>query len=87
MLYPTNQLINNACTTPTDQQCMNSYSQTQQCINSIYSHMQITKQFSSKLVDTKIVLIRISSKEKDNQNREGEERAPRKEAKTYEEKG
>ena len=46
-------MINNACTTPTDQQCMNSYLQTQQCINSIYSNMQITKQLSSKLVNTK----------------------------------
>ena len=31
---------------------MNSYSLAQQCINSIYSHKQITKQLSSKLADT-----------------------------------
>ena len=48
--------------------------------------MQITTQLSSKSVNTKIELKINSSKKKDSQNREGEERALRKEAKTYEEK-
>jgi hypothetical protein len=48
MYKPTYALPNKS----TDQQCMNSYSQTQQCINLIYSHKQITKQLSSKLADT-----------------------------------
>ena len=58
---------------------MNSYS--------TQSDMQITTKLSSKSVNTKIVLIRNSFKEKKGRNREGEERALRKEAKTYAEKG
>ena len=43
--------------------------------------------FHLNLLTQMIVLITNSSKEKDNRNREGEEKALRKEAKTYAERG
>ena len=43
--------------------------------------------FHPNMLTQMIILITNSSKEKDNRNREGEERAPRKEAKTHGEKG
>ena len=43
--------------------------------------------FHLNLLTQMIVLITNSSKEKDNQNKEGEERGPRKKAKPYGEKG
>ena len=79
MYKPTYDLPNKS----TDQQCMhNSNLSTMHELLLTYA-----KQLSSKLGDTKIVLIRNSSKEKDNRNREGEERSLRKEAKTYAERG
>ena len=71
------QLINNACTTPTDQQCMNSQTQ----LAYVNYHTTHTNQLTQILV-----LFRNSSNEMKGQNRSEEERAPRMEAKAYEER-